>query len=374
MSSNKTVLICIGTRPEAIKMAPVYFEFQKAGYNTKLCVTAQHRDLLDQVLQFFKIVPDFDFDLMTPNQSLNILSSRILNGIDALFLREQIDLVLVHGDTTTSSVIALAAFNRKIKIGHIEAGLRTYNRYSPFPEEMNRQLTGRLADYHFAPSEKAKQNLINEGVLEQNILVTGNTVIDALYTADTILNAGYESEMISELNKNIDFTKKVILVTGHRRENFGLGFESICNALIELSQDDKIEIVFPVHLNPNVQAVVYKRLSNLANVHLIAPLDYPTFIWLMKQSEIIISDSGGVQEEAPTFGVPVLVTRTVTERQEGVAAGCSVLVGTDQDLIVSKVKGILLNTKETIVKHNPYGDGNASRKIVGYFENRYDRA
>lgn len=374
MSSNKTVLICIGTRPEAIKMAPVYFEFQKAGYNTKLCVTAQHRDLLDQVLQFFKIVPDFDFDLMTPNQSLNILSSRILNGIDALFLREQIDLVLVHGDTTTSSVIALAAFNRKIKIGHIEAGLRTYNRYSPFPEEMNRQLTGRLADYHFAPSEKAKQNLINEGVLEQNILVTGNTVIDALYTADTILNAGYESEMIAELNKNIDFTKKVILVTGHRRENFGLGFESICNALVELSQDDKIEIVFPVHLNPNVQAVVYKRLSNLANVHLIAPLDYPTFIWLMKQSEIIISDSGGVQEEAPTFGVPVLVTRTVTERQEGVAAGCSVLVGTDQDLIVSKVKGILLNTKETIVKHNPYGDGNASRKIVGYFENRYDRA
>ncbi|WP_289045536.1 UDP-N-acetylglucosamine 2-epimerase (non-hydrolyzing) [uncultured Olleya sp.] len=373
MNNKKTVLICIGTRPEAIKMAPVYFAFLKSGYNTKLCVTAQHRDLLDQVLQFFKIKPDFDLDLMTPNQSLNKLSSRILDGIDGIFSTHKIDLVLVHGDTTTSSVIALAAFNRKIKVGHVEAGLRTYNKYAPFPEEINRQLTGRLADYHFAPGVNAKQNLVNEGVNDNTILVTGNTVIDALHIASGILDSGFKTDMIDQLIKTIDFNKKIILVTGHRRENFGEGFESICDALEALSEDSDVELIFPVHLNPNVQDVVYKRLSNLKNIHLIAPLDYPTFIWVMKQSHLIISDSGGVQEEAPTFGVPVLVTRTVTEREEGVNAGCSFLVGTNQDLIITKAKDILCNSSQNQKISNPYGDGDASKKIVDFFEYQDDR-
>ncbi|WP_055435402.1 non-hydrolyzing UDP-N-acetylglucosamine 2-epimerase [Lacinutrix algicola] len=370
MSENKNVLICIGTRPEAIKMAPVYFEFLKSGYNTKLCVTAQHRDLLDQVLHFFKMTPDFDLDLMTPNQTLNKLSSRILEDIDKVFIEHKIDLVLVHGDTTTSSIIALAAFNRKIKVAHVEAGLRTYNKYSPFPEEMNRQLTGRLADFHFAPSETAKQNLKKEGVALNSILVTGNTVIDALKVTSGILDKGFNNTVIQNLKEKVNFNKKIILVTGHRRENFGEGFESICNALVEISKDENVELIFPVHLNPNVQEVVYNRLSNLPNVHLVAPLDYPTFIWIMKKAHLIISDSGGVQEEAPTFGVPVLVTRTVTERQEGVAAGCSFLVGTNQEKIVNKAKEILSHTKENNNNLNPYGDGNASKKIVDFFKNR----
>lgn len=369
MNQNKNVLICIGTRPEAIKMAPVYFQFLKSGYNTKLCVTAQHRGLLDQVLNFFKIIPDFDLDLMTPNQTLNELSSRILKDIDKIFIENKIDLVLVHGDTTTSSVIALAAFNRKIKVAHVEAGLRTYNKYAPFPEEMNRQLTGRLADFHFAPGETASLNLKNEGVASNRILVTGNTVIDALKTTSAILDQGFSTTGIQDLKQKVNFNKKIILITGHRRENFGDGFESICNALAKISKENDVELIFPVHLNPNVQDVVYKRLSNLPNVHLIAPLDYPTFIWIMKKSHLIISDSGGVQEEAPTFGVPVLVTRSVTERQEGVDAGCSFLVGTDQDLIVSKAQQILSKTKQINTVINPYGDGDASQKIIDFLKN-----
>lgn len=369
MSENKNVLICIGTRPEAIKMAPVYFEFLKSGYNTKLCVTAQHRDLLDQVLCFFKMTPDFDLDLMTPNQTLNKLSSRILEDIDKIFIEQKIDLVLVHGDTTTSSIIALAAFNRKIKVAHVEAGLRTYNKYAPFPEEINRQLTGRLADFHFAPGENASLNLKKEGIAPNTVLITGNTVIDALKITSTILDKGFNSDVIKSLKKAIDFNKKIILVTGHRRENFGDGFEFICNALVALSKDATVEIVFPVHLNPNVQEVVYKRLSDLPNVHLTVPLDYPTFIWIMKKAHLIISDSGGVQEEAPTFGVPVLVTRDVTERHEGEAAGYSFLVGTNQELIISKGKEILAKSKKNNTKVNPYGDGNASKKIVDFFKN-----
>ncbi len=369
MNENKNVLICIGTRPEAIKMAPVYFQFLKSDYNTKLCVTAQHRGLLDQVLDFFKIKPDFDLDLMTPNQTLNKLSSRILEGIDKIFTENKIDLVLVHGDTTTSSVIALAAFNRKIKVAHVEAGLRTYNKQSPFPEEMNRQLTGRLADFHFAPGETASLNLKKEGVASNNILVTGNTVIDALKTTSAILDQGFNNTVIQDLKEKVNFNKKIILVTGHRRENFGEGFESICNALVRIAKENDVELIFPVHLNPNVQEVVYKRLSNLPNVHLIAPLDYPTFIWIMKKSHLIISDSGGVQEEAPTFGVPVLVTRTVTERQEGVTAGCSFLVGTNEVLIVEKTKELLSKSKVN-KSINPYGEGDASRKIVDFFKSR----
>lgn len=369
MNQYENVLICIGTRPEAIKMAPVYFEFLKSGYHIKLCVTAQHRGLLDQVLDFFKIIPDFDLDLMTPNQTLNELSSRILKDIDKIFIENKIDLVLVHGDTTTSSVIALAAFNRKIKVAHIEAGLRTYNKYSPFPEEMNRQLTGRLADFHFAPGETASKNLKNEGVASNRILVTGNTVIDALKTTSAILDQGFNNTVIQDLKEKVNFNKKIILVTGHRRENFGVGFESICNALAKISKENDVELIFPVHLNPNVQKVVYKRLSNLPNVHLIAPLDYPTFIWVMKKSHLIISDSGGVQEEAPTFGVPVLVTRTVTERQEGVTAGCSFLVGTNETVIVEKTKEILSQPKNN-KSTNPYGAGDASIKIVDFFKNR----
>jgi len=271
----------------------------------------------------------------------------------------------VHGDTTTSTMVALAAFHKGIKVGHVEAGLRTYNKQSPFPEELNRQLTGKIVDFHFAPTLKAQQNLLNEGVDKSNVIVTGNTVIDALHITLNKIKEGYTNLFIESLFKKIDFNKKIILVTGHRRESFGKGFENICEAILEISKNTAIEIVYPVHLNPNVQNVVYKMLSNKSNVHLTTPLDYPSFVWLMSKSSLIISDSGGIQEEAPSFNIPVLVTRSTTERSEGVTAGFSYLVGTDVGKIVLKANH-LLELEDGVKYKNPYGDGFAAKKIVDF--------
>jgi len=362
------ILLCFGTRPEAIKMAPICLELKKRNIPFKLCVTAQHREMLDQVLAFFEIIPDYDLNLMTPNQSLNELSSRILKEVDAVLKRETFDLVLVHGDTTTSTMVALATFHRGIKVGHVEAGLRTYNKLSPFPEELNRQLTGKIADFHFAPTFKAQQNLLNEGVDASSIIVTGNTVIDALYITLNKIQEGYTNSFIEGLKQKINFSKKIILVTGHRRESFGEGFENICEAILKISCNTNLEIVYPVHLNPNVQDTVYKMLSGKANIHLINPLDYPSFVWLMNKASLIISDSGGIQEEAPSLNVPVLVTRNATERDEGIEEGFSFLVGTDTSKIVSKTMEILNLCCKTNERKNPYGDGNASENIINYLK------
>jgi UDP-N-acetylglucosamine 2-epimerase (non-hydrolysing) len=368
------ILLCFGTRPEAIKMATLALELKKNNYfNIKVCVTAQHREMLDQVLDFFEIKPDYDLDLMKANQSLNQLSARILSNFDLVLNDFKPDLVLVHGDTTTSTMCAIAAFNNNIKVGHVEAGLRTFNKNSPFPEEMNRTITGRIADFHFAPTTNAAQNLTNEKVLPNTITITGNTVIDSLFWTVNKLEQGYANEAIELLKKTIDFNKKTILITAHRRENFGDGFIAICEAIKQLSEENKdVNFVFPVHLNPNVQGPVYSILDNLHNVYLIAPLDYPSFVWAMKQSSIILTDSGGVQEEAPSLGIPVLVLRNTTERPEAVDAGTVKLVGTNKDTIVIEVSKLLSDRqhyKSMASAHNPYGDGTANIQIIKYLQN-----
>lgn len=364
------ILLCFGTRPEAIKMAPLYHELKKHdAFEVIVCVTAQHREMLDQVLDFFEIIPDYDLDVMQPNQTLNGLSSQILSKMDTVLNDANPDLVLVHGDTTTSAMVALATFHKGIKVGHVEAGLRTYNKKSPFPEELNRQLTGRIADFHFSPTLKASQNLLSEGVKNKAVVVTGNTVVDALYLTLEKLENGFTNETIEYLKGKINFNNKVILVTGHRRESFGEGFENICKAILELSKNKELEIIYPVHLNPNVQETVYKMLSGFENILLIEPLDYPSFVWLMSKSSLIISDSGGIQEEAPSFNIPVLVTREATERDEGIKAGCSYLVGNDMSKIVD-IANKLLQLKLSRETHpNPYGDGKASEKIVNFIKN-----
>lgn len=385
LESAIKILFCFGTRPEAIKMAPLYIalcqsalrqaqcdniEDKKDSIDVKICVTAQHREMLDQVLDFFEMVPDYDLDVMQPNQTLNGLSAQILSKMDAILNDANPDLVLVHGDTTTSAMVALAAFHRGIKVGHVEAGLRTYNKQSPFPEELNRQLTGRIADFHFAPSQKAAKNLLNEGVKNTSIVVTGNTVVDALYLTLEKLEQGFTNETIENLKNNINFNKKVILVTGHRRESFGEGFENICKAILELAKNKELEIVYPVHLNPNVQETVFNLLSGMENIHLIAPIDYPSFVWLMSKSALIISDSGGIQEEAPSFNIPVLVTRETTERDEGINTGFSYLVGTDTVKIVHKANELLQSKFSGEVHPNPYGDGKAAEKIVDFIQKK----
>jgi UDP-N-acetylglucosamine 2-epimerase (non-hydrolysing) len=367
------ILLCFGTRPEAIKMATLAHELKKNNYfNIKVCVTAQHREMLDQVLDFFEIKPDYDLDLMKANQSLNQLSARILSNFDLVLNDFKPDLVLVHGDTTTSTMCAIAAFNNNIKVGHVEAGLRTFNKNSPFPEEMNRTITGRIADFHFAPTINAAQNLTNEKVLANSITITGNTVIDSLFWTVNKLEQGYINEAIERLKKTIDFNKKTILITAHRRENFGNGFIAICEAIKQLSEENKdVNFVFPVHLNPNVQGPVYSILDNLHNVYLIAPLDYPSFVWAMKQSSIILTDSGGVQEEAPSLGIPVLVLRDTTERPEAVDAGTVKLVGTNKDIIIIEVSKLISDSqyyKSMASAHNPYGDGTANAKIIKYLQ------
>lgn len=366
------ILVCFGTRPEAIKMASLVQKLKSSpALDVRVCVTAQHRQMLDQVLSFFEIVPDYDLDVMKANQSLNELCGRIFMKIDPVLQDYKPDVVLVHGDTTTSTVCAWAAFHRNIRIGHVEAGLRTFDKFSPFPEELNRQLSSRICDYHFAPTADSGQNLLNEGIEDNSILITGNTVIDSLLWAADKLNSGFSNPKIAELQSRLNFSKKIILVTGHRRENFGQGFLNICSALAQLAENNDIEIVYPVHLNPQVQQPVQKILSSIFNVHLIDPLDYPSFIWMMQHSHFIITDSGGVQEEAPSLGKPVLVMRETTERPEAVREGTVMLVGTDPEKIRQAVQNLLDNPvdyEKMSRAHNPYGDGNAAERIVKFLE------
>jgi UDP-N-acetylglucosamine 2-epimerase (non-hydrolysing) len=361
------LLLIFGTRPEAIKMAPLVKEFQKHSdvFETRICVTAQHRQMLDQVLDFFEISPDYDLNLMRPGQNLFQLTADIIVGLKSVLEDFNPDYAFVHGDTTTSMASALASFYIGVRVCHIEAGLRTYNKQAPFPEEMNRQITGRLTDIHLAPTLAAKNNLLSEKISGQ-IEVTGNTVIDALlFAVDKLKN--YTDEEIETLKSTLDFSKRIVLVTGHRRENFGDGFVHICEALLEIAADPNVEIVYPVHLNPQVQDPVNRLLKGKSNIRLIDPLAYPSFVWLMNKSCIILTDSGGIQEEAPSLGKPVLVMRETTERPEAVEAGTVKLVGTDKEKIVSETKHLLndQNYYDTMQKiHNPYGDGLAVRRIV----------
>ena len=368
----KKILFVFGTRPEAIKLAPVIHELNnhKSDFDVKVCVTAQHREMLDQVLGFFDIKPDYDLNVMKKGQNLFELTSRLLLGLQDILQNEHFDLVLVHGDTTTTLVSSLAAYYSKIKVAHIEAGLRTHDKFAPFPEEVNRSITGRLADIHFAPTEKARQNLISEGISEESIIVTGNTVIDALYQGLDIVKENANSS-IQSIDEMIDVSKKMILVTGHRRENFGDGFLNICKALKEISDREDVQIIYPVHLNPNVQKPVYDILGESPNVLLLDPQPYETFIHLMNKSYIIITDSGGIQEEAPSLGKPVLVMRDTTERPEAVEAGTVILVGTDKDKIVNNAVTLLDDSdayEDMSLKHNPYGDGKASARIAEYLK------
>ena len=364
------VLIVFGTRPEAIKMAPLVKAFEKYPnqFDTKVCVTAQHREMLDQVLSFFEITPHYDLDLMKPDQNLYGLTADIITNLKPVLEDFQPDYVFVHGDTTTTMAGSIASFYSGAKVCHVEAGLRTHNKLSPFPEEINRQIAGRVCDYHFAPTETSKQNLLQENIKESTILVTGNTVIDALLESVKRVKKK-PSFNIQELSKILE-DKEMILVTGHRRENHGEGFVRICEALKIIAQDcPKRLIVYPVHLNPKVQEPVKRILKDVDNVILIDPLAYPDFIWMMNRAKIIITDSGGVQEEAPSLGKPVLVMRDTTERPEAVDAGTVILVGTDKEKIVKEALD-LLNNEERFdamsTLHNPYGDGNASERIVDY--------
>lgn len=378
----KTVMLVFGTRPEAIKMAPLVKEFQKypEAFKTVVCVTGQHRQMLDQVLQLFEITPDYDLNIMKQGQDLYDVTARVLTGMRDVLKEVHPDVVLVHGDTTTSTAAALAAFYQQIPVGHVEAGLRTHNIYSPWPEEMNRQITGRIATYNFAPTPLSQQNLIREAVSEDSITVTGNTVIDALYWVvnkikqdqtlntelkDLLLKAGYDVA-------RLDNGKKLVLITGHRRENFGDGFINMCTAIKDLTQKyPDVDFVYPMHLNPNVRKPIHEvfgeNLDNLGNMFFIEPLEYLSFVYLMEKSNIVLTDSGGIQEEAPGLGKPVLVMRDTTERPEALEAGTVKLVGTDYDKIVSEVS-LLLDDQahyDAMSKAvNPYGDGLACSRIV----------
>lgn len=366
----KKHLIIFGTRPEAIKMAPLVKEFKKhPEIDLKVCVTAQHREMLDQVLDFFDIVPDYDLNLMKPGQNLFSLTADIISSLKPVLDDFKPDYIYVHGDTTTSAIAALAGFYAGTKICHVEAGLRTYNKYAPFPEEMNRQLTGRLTDYHFAPTTQSKENLLKENIDQTQIIVTGNTVIDALlYSSEKVYQI--ENDEIEKLKKIVDPDKKRILVTGHRRENHGDGFIRICEALKQIATEHSdVEIIYPVHLNPKVKEPVYRILNDEKNIKLIEPLAYPAFVWLMTQAYLIITDSGGVQEEAPSLGKPVLVMRDTTERPEAVEAGTVLLVGTNKEKIIAETNDLLLNKaryNEMSALHNPYGDGKACERIAKF--------
>ena len=371
------VLSIFGTRPEAIKMAPLVKALNAAdGIDAKVCVTAQHREMLDQVLELFEIVPDYDLNIMKPGQSLYDVTTNILLGLKPILEEFKPDLVLVHGDTSTTLSASLAAFYQQIPVGHVEAGLRTGNLSSPWPEEGNRKLTGAITKLHFAPTQTSQQNLLNESVNADDILVTGNTVIDALLQVvdkvktDTALIATLKAKF-----PELDETKKLILVTGHRRESFGGGFERICEALVEIATaHPNTQILYPMHLNPNVREPVNRILKNVDNVHLIEPQDYLPFVYLMNQAHIIVTDSGGVQEEAPSLGKPVLVMRDTTERPEAVEAGTVKLVGTDKARIVSEVNNLLTNAQEyqsMSRAHNPYGDGKACERIVAKIKQHF---
>ena len=365
----KKILAVFGTRPEAIKMAPLVHALEADDrFDARVCVTAQHRDMLDQVLEVFSIKPDFDLNLMKPGQGLADLTEAILAGMTGVYEEFKPHLVLVHGDTATTFATALSAYYQQIPVGHVEAGLRTGNIYSPWPEEANRKLTSAITNFHFAPTETSRQNLLSENVNDQDIFVTGNTVIDALYLAKNIIKSDADLGLnFKNVFNFLDDSKKLILITGHRRESFGGGFERICQAITKVATESpEIQIVYPVHLNPNVQEPVTRLLSGLPNVFLIEPQQYLPFVYLMDKAYLILTDSGGVQEEAPSLGKPVLVMRETTERPEAVRAGTVKLVGTDVESITSNITGLLSNRNEyekMSFAHNPYGDGKACEKI-----------
>lgn len=385
MSDIISIMLVFGTRPEAIKMAPLVKEFQKHPdkFKTIVCVTGQHRQMLDQVLELFDIKPDYDLNIMKQGQDLYDVTARVLTGMRDVLNVARPDVILVHGDTTTSTAAALAAFYQQIPVGHVEAGLRTHNIYSPWPEEMNRQITGRIAAYNFAPTPLSRQNLLEEGVSNDKITVTGNTVIDALYMvvdkiknnpeldtklAQELMRAGYDSLRLAD-------GRKLVLITGHRRENFGDGFISMCSAIKTLTERyPDVDFVYPMHLNPNVRKPIHEvfgeNLSNLGNMFFIEPLEYLTFVYLMDKSHIVLTDSGGIQEEAPGLGKPVLVMRDTTERPEALSAGTVKLVGTDYDRILNEVSTLLSNNEcyeKMSCAVNPYGDGKACKRIVDSF-------
>lgn len=371
----KRVLLVFGTRPEAIKMAPLALKLQQfnGDFETKVCVTGQHRQMLDQVLSLFELTPDFDLNLMKPGQTLSDVTSGVLKGLDHVFETWTPDVVLVHGDTATTFAASLAAYYHKIKVGHVEAGLRTGDLYSPWPEEANRQLTGVLANYHFAPTQSSYENLVKENVSPEDIIVTGNTVIDALLQVKQKVEQ--DQALVNQFHQEFSFldeNKKLILVTGHRRENFGQGFLNICTALVNLAKKyPDLQIVYPVHLNPNVQQPVNELLTGIDNVFLIAPQDYLPFVYLMNRSYLILTDSGGIQEEAPSLGKPVLVMRDTTERPEAVSAGTVRLVGTDVQTIETSVIELLENSNvysKMAEAHNPYGDGTACQQIIDFLK------
>ena len=382
---SKRIMLVFGTRPEAIKMAPLVKEFQKYPdrYQTIVCVTGQHREMLDQVLHIFDIHPNYDLNIMKQGQDLYDVTARVLTGMRDVLKEAQPDVVLVHGDTTTSTAAALAAFYQQIPVGHVEAGLRTHNIYSPWPEEMNRQITGRIATYHFSPTPLSQQNLLKEGVNKEQIVVTGNTVIDALYmVVDKIKQ---DKELDAELEKvlqqsgydvnRLSHGKRMVLITGHRRENFGEGFLSMCKAIQALTKKyPDVDFVYPMHLNPNVRKPIHQvfgeDLANLGNMFFIEPLEYLSFVYLMEKSFLVLTDSGGIQEEAPGLGKPVLVMRDTTERPEALDAGTVKLVGTDYDRIVTEVSALLEDREyynQMSKAVNPYGDGKACERIVGTF-------
>jgi UDP-N-acetylglucosamine 2-epimerase (non-hydrolysing) len=363
------ILVIFGTRPEAIKMAPVIKELRLSRtFDVKVCVTAQHRSMLDQVLSLFEIVPDFDLDLMSASQTLESISARIIESVSLILDKYKPNLVVVHGDTTTTAMVSLASFYKKIPVAHIEAGLRTRNIFSPWPEELNRRITALIASLHFAPTEMSRINLLEENINPSNVEVTGNTVIDALLEVSGRI--GRDEKLLTPLMTNFSYlseNKKLLLVTGHRRENFGDGMDEICKALLHLSNRNDIEIVYAVHMNPNVKKPVEAALGNKSNIFLIPPQDYLSFIYLMKRSYVILTDSGGIQEEAPTLGKPVLVMRDTTERPEAIKAGTAQLIGAVHSNIISVVTELLENTElyENMSKKvNPYGDGEAAKKIV----------
>jgi len=371
---TRRILTVFGTRPEAIKVAPVVLGLASTeGIESQVCVTAQHRQMLDQVLELFRIKPDYDLDLMSPRQDLFDITSKSLLGLRDVYRQARPDIVLVHGDTTTCFAAALAAFYEEIPVGHIEAGLRTGNLRAPFPEEANRSLVGRLATYHFAPTEQARKNLLAEAIDDDRIWVTGNTVIDALLMVRDRVVGYPSSHWVKYFGESLharitDRNRKLVLITGHRRENFGQGFINLCSAIRDLAQrHPDWDLVYPVHLNPNVREPVYKILGGLDNVILTEPADYAPFVWLMDASDLILTDSGGIQEEGPSLGKPVLVMRDVTERPEAVDAGTVILVGTDREKICAGVEKVLLNTdvyNAMSMAHNPYGDGRAVPRII----------
>lgn len=380
----KKILVTFGTRPEAIKMAPVIKELEKypENFEVKVCVTAQHRQMLDQILEVFSINPDFDLNIMKDDQDIYDITIKILTRIKNILKDEHPDLVLVHGDTTTTFAASLAAFYQQIKVGHVEAGLRTNNIYSPFPEEMNRLLTTRLSTYNFAPTESNRENLVREGVDEAGIIVTGNTVIDALLMILDRIEK--DQELLEKIERTITKAgfpvigrppeKKILLITGHRRENFGEGFKNICNAIKEIaSKFPDLDLIYPVHMNPNVLGPVKKILSEIDNVYLIKPLPYEAFILLMKSSHIILTDSGGIQEESPTLSVPTVVMRETTERKEAVDAGTVALVGTNRQKIIDTISSLMDNPdyyQKMANSDNPYGDGRAAGRIVDFLKKK----